>query len=43
MVIKMLPYGYPTRASSSLKLAKKLHEDVALRVLAAGDFPTHGR
>ncbi|GMU47723.1 MAG: hypothetical protein AMXMBFR26_25050 [Porticoccaceae bacterium] len=41
MMIKVLLYGYATGVFSSRKLAKKLHEDVAFRVLAAGNFPAH--
>jgi transposase len=35
MMVKVLIYGYATGTFSSRKLAAKLHEDVALRVLAA--------
>jgi transposase len=41
MMVKVLIYGYATGVFSSRKLAKKLHEDVAFRVLAAGNYPTH--
>lgn len=41
MMVKVLIYGYATGTYSSRKLAAKLHEDVALRVLAAGNFPAH--
>ena len=41
MMVKVLLYGYATGAFSSRKLAKKLTEDVAFRVLAAGNFPAH--
>ncbi|NIM05271.1 MAG: IS5/IS1182 family transposase, partial [Armatimonadetes bacterium] len=41
MMVKILLYGYATGIRSSRKLAKKLHEDVAFRVLAAGNFPAH--
>ncbi len=41
MRVKVLLYGYATGVFSSRKLAKKLHEDVALRVLGAGNFPAH--
>ncbi|MDE8939208.1 transposase, partial [Klebsiella pneumoniae] len=34
-------YGYASGVFSSRKLARKLYEDVALRVLAAGNFPAH--
>ena len=41
MMVKVLLYGYASGVFSSRKLAKKLHEDVAFRVLAAGNFPAH--
>jgi transposase len=41
MMVKVLIYGYATGVFSSRKLARKLHEDVALRVLSAGNFPAH--
>lgn len=41
MMVKLLVYGYSTGVFSSRKLARKLHEDVAIRVLAAGNFPAH--
>ena len=41
MMVKVLVYGYATGVFSSRKIAKKLHEDVALRVLGAGNFPAH--
>ncbi len=41
MMVKLLLHGYATGVFSSRKLAKKLHEDVALRVLGAGNFPAH--
>ena len=41
MMVKVLLYGYATGVFSSRKLSAKLHEDVALRVLAAGNFPKH--
>ncbi|MDA2939093.1 IS1182 family transposase, partial [Acidobacteria bacterium AH-259-A15] len=41
MMVKILLYGYATGIRSSRKIAKKLHEDVAFRVLAAGNFPAH--
>jgi transposase len=41
MMVKLLVYGYTTGVFSSRKIAKKLHEDVAFRVLAAGSFPAH--
>ena len=41
MMVKVLVYGYATGVFSSRKMAKKLHEDVAFRLLAAGNFPAH--
>lgn len=41
MMVKVLVYGYATGVFSSRKLARKLHEDVAFRVLGAGNFPKH--
>ena len=41
MMVKVLLYGYATGTFSSRKLAKKLEEDVAFRVLGAGNFPAH--
>ena len=41
MVVKVLVYGYATGVFSSRKLARRLEEDVALRMLAAGNFPKH--
>jgi len=41
MMIKVLVYGYASGVFSSRKIARKLHEDVAFRVLAAGNFPAH--
>ncbi len=41
MMVKVLVYGYATGVFSSRKMARKLHEDVGFRVLAAGNFPAH--
>jgi transposase len=41
LMVKVLLYGYATGTFSSRKLAKKLEEDVAFRVLGAGNFPAH--
>jgi transposase len=41
MMVKVLIYGYACGVFSSRKIASKLHEDVAFRVLAAGNFPAH--
>lgn len=39
MLVKVLIYGYATGVFSSRKIARKLVEDIALRVLAAGNEP----
>ena len=41
MMVKLLLYGYATGVFSSRKIARKLEEDVAFRVLAADNFPSH--
>ena len=41
MMVKVLVYGYASGVFSSRKIARKLHEDVAFRVLGAGNFPKH--
>jgi transposase len=41
MMVKLLVYGYATGVFSSRKIARKLHDDVAFRVLAAGNAPAH--
>ncbi len=41
MLVKVLIYGYATGVFSSRGMAKKLEEDVAFRVLAAGNYPSH--
>lgn len=41
MMVKVLIYGYATGVFSSRGLARKLEEDVAFRVLASGNFPSH--
>jgi transposase len=41
MMLKLLLYGYATGTFSSRKIARKLHEDVAFRVLCADNFPAH--
>lgn len=41
MMLKVLIYAYATGVFSSRKIARKLEEDVALRVLGAGNFPQH--
>ena len=41
MMVKVLLYAYATGVFSSRRIARKLEEDVAFRVLAAGNFPQH--
>ena len=41
MMVKVLLYAYATGVFSSRKIAAKLHEDVAFRMLGAGNFPAH--
>ena len=41
MMVKLLLYGYATGTFSSRKIARKLHEDVAFRVLSGENFPAH--
>jgi len=41
MMLKVLIYGYATGTFSSRRIAQKIEEDVAYRVLAAGNFPQH--
>lgn len=41
MMIKVLVYGYAAGVFSSRKVAIKLHEDIAFRVLGANNFPAH--
>jgi transposase len=41
MMVKVLVYAYATGTFSSRKIAAKLHEDVAYRVLGADNFPAH--
>lgn len=41
MMIKVLVYAYATGVFSSRKIARKLHEDIAFRVLGADNFPAH--
>ena len=43
MMVKVLVYGYASGVFSSRKLARKLHEDVAFWVLAAGNYPAHSK
>ena len=41
MMVKVMVYAYATGTFSSRKIAKKLHEDIGFRVLAASNFPAH--
>ena len=41
MMVKVMVYAYATGTFSSRKIAKKLCEDIAFRVLAASNFPAH--
>ena len=41
MMVKVLVYGYATGIFSSRKIERRLHEDLAFRMLAAGNFPRH--
>ena len=41
MMVKVLVYAYATGAYSFRKIARKLHEDVAFRVLATDNVPAH--
>jgi transposase len=41
MMVKVLVYAYATGVFSSRKIERRLHEDLAFRVLAAGNFPRH--
>lgn len=39
MMVKVMVYAYATGVFSSRKIARKLQEDIAIRVLAADNFP----
>ncbi len=41
MMVTVLLYAYATGTFSSRRIARKLEEDVAYRVLAAGNCPAH--
>lgn len=41
MLLQVLVYAYASGVFSSRKIARKLEEDVAFRVLGAGNFPDH--
>lgn len=40
MMVALLLYGYCTGVRSSRQIERRTHEDVAFRVLAAGEHPT---
>lgn len=39
MMVKVLVYGYATGVFSSRRIERRLHEDLAFRMLGAGNFP----
>lgn len=39
MMLKLLIYGYCNGVFASRRIARRIHEDIAFRVLAAGHFP----
>ncbi|MGS0756634.1 IS1182 family transposase [Roseateles sp. GG27B] len=41
MMVKLLVYGYATGVFSSRQMQRKLHEDLAFRMLGADNFPKH--
>ena len=41
MMVRVLIYAYATGTFPSRRIARKLEEDVAFRMLAAGNFPQH--
>ena len=41
MMVKVLVYAYATGMFRSRKIERRLHEDLAFRMLAAGNFPRH--
>jgi transposase len=41
MMVKVLLYAYASGVFSSRKIERRLHEDLAFRMLAAGNFPRH--
>jgi hypothetical protein len=40
-MVKLLVYGYATGVFSSRKIERRLHDDLAFRMLGAGNFPKH--
>jgi transposase len=43
MMVKVLVYGYATGVFSSRKIERRLHEDVAFRMLGAATSPSTAR
>ncbi len=43
MMLTLLIYGYCVGVRSSRQIERKTHEDVAFRVIAAGQHPDHSR
>jgi transposase len=41
LMVKLLVYGYATGVFSSRKMERRLHDDLAFRMLGAGNFPKH--
>ncbi len=41
MMLRILLYGYSVGVASSRKIERKINEDVAFRVLSAGNYPDH--
>ena len=41
MMVKVLVYAYASGVFSSRKIERRLHEDLAFRMLGAGNFPRH--
>ena len=41
MMVKLLVYGYATGVFSSRMMERQLHENLAFRMLGAGNFPKH--
>jgi transposase len=41
MMLKVIVYSYMTGTFSSRKMARRIEEDIAVRYLAAGNFPSH--
>ena len=41
MMVKLLVYAYSTGVFSSRRIARRIEEDIAFRLLSAGNFPQH--